>query len=426
MYGQDLSSPRGTAPRYSSNSRYVRDEDSVGGKNPVFGPRAGFRLIAGRVLGRIYNQEGRREADREIRAFPGRSPNERGMCMNESSPGTAPEGQPTRLAVPQASAGRRLDVWLNDVLGWNSRARVQEQIKLGGILVDGEAVKPSLRLRGGESIEVHAEGPTADDHLLPEDLPLKVIYEDASVIVLDKPPFMAVHPGAGRRTGTLANALAHHFRSLSDVNGSLRPGIVHRLDRDTTGVICVACTNRAHFSIAGQFHDREVEKTYFAIAEGVLEFDEYLVEEPIGRHPANPLKMACLPSGRPSSTRFEVVERLDGFTFVRCRPKTGRTHQIRVHLAHIGHPILCDRLYGRRHRITRGEILHLSPEDPDYEKTLLDRQALHAANLTLFHPLKGERMTFEAPLAKDMEAVLEVLRGRRPRSRSTHQGDRSP
>lgn len=313
------------------------------------------------------------------------------------------------LTVATVDDGARLDVYINTALQWNSRGKIKELIKLGVIRVNDAVVKPSHRISAGDLVAVHAEPPPPPDHLVPEDIPLTVVYEDATLLILDKAPFMSVHPGAGRRTGTLANALAHRFAQLSSVGGPLRPGIVHRLDRDTTGALCVAKTDRAHYSITSQFHDRTVSKTYLAIAEGVLEYDEYQVDEPIGKHPNNPVKMAVVESGRASSTRFEVIERFDGFTWVRCFPKTGRTHQIRVHLAHLGYPIVCDRLYGRRTRMTLGELAHLGPDHPD-DRTLLERQALHAHTLALFHPLKGERIEFEAPLAADMQALLDALR----------------
>ncbi len=311
--------------------------------------------------------------------------------------------------VGPLEAGLRLDVYLNRELDWNSRARIKEAVKLGAIRLNGEEVKPSYKLRAGDRVSVGAEPPPPDDWLPPEDIPLRIIHEDPSILVIDKDPFIAVHPGAGMRTGTLANAFAHHFDELSDVGGPQRPGIVHRLDRDTTGVLVVAKSNRAHYSLTGQFHDRTVSKTYLAIVEGVPEFDEYVVDRPMGKHPGNPLKMKLRDDGRPSMTRFETVERFDGFGLVRCHPRSGRTHQIRVHLESLGHPIVCDRHYGRRTRIGYGELAGLSAGDPQ-DRRLLERQALHAARLELDHPMTGERMIFEAPLPADMQGLLDALR----------------
>ncbi len=319
-----------------------------------------------------------------------------------------PQIQGENHVVGPLDDGTRLDLYLNEVLDWNSRSRIKEAVKLGTIVVNRERVKPSYKVKEGDSVDVHSEPPPPEDFLLAEDIPLDIIHEDASILVINKQPFIPVHPGAGHRTGTLANAFAFHFQNLSDVAGPLRPGIVHRLDRDTTGLLCVAKTNRAHYSMTSQFHDREVEKTYIAIAEGVMEFDEYVVDKPIGRHPKNPIKMAIVERGRASFTRFEIAERFNNFTLVRCFPKSGRTHQIRVHLESLGHPIACDRLYGRRHRISYGDLASLGAHDPANRK-LMERQALHAATLCFSHPLTGERVTYEAPLAPDMQAFEDAL-----------------
>ncbi|MEE9392988.1 MAG: RluA family pseudouridine synthase [Planctomycetota bacterium] len=332
----------------------------------------------------------------------------RNAMMVQSELDGAEDG-PRVLSVEADRAGQRLDVFVNELAGWHSRGRIKDQIKLGGITVNGKVTKPSHRVREGDLVQICAEPNPDDSELIPENIPLEIIFEDTSIAVLNKAPFIVVHPGAGHQTGTLANALAHHLKELSDVSGPQRPGIVHRLDRDTSGVMCVAKTNRAHYAITTQFQERTVEKTYYALVDGVMEFDEYKVDEPIGRHPAQPTKMAITPKGRQAFTKFMVLERFDGFTYVRCHPRTGRTHQIRVHLAHLGHPVICDKQYGRRQRMDYGDVAHLAPGHPENRK-LLARQALHAATLTLNHPLKGERMTFEAPLTDDFQSVLDALR----------------
>ncbi len=328
----------------------------------------------------------------------------------ETSLNDGPKKQPaiSNFVVGPDDEGSRIDRFLNDVCGWNSRSRIKDLIKIGAVTVNGVTTKPAYRLSDQDAVVVEDLPPNPSE-LHPEDLPLEILFEDTSMIVLNKGPYMAVHPGNAIRTGTLANALAFHFSQLSDVNGEQRPGIVHRLDKDTTGVLCVARTNRSHFAIAGQFQDRVVTKTYEAIVEGVMEFDESIVDEPIGRSPNHKSKMCIDSEGRASYTRFEVLERFNTCTHVRCFPKTGRTHQIRVHLAHLGHPICCDKLYGRRSNLSLGQIQALAPDAPE-DRVLLDRQALHARQLTLFHPMKGTELTFEAPLHNDMQSVLDALR----------------
>jgi 23S rRNA pseudouridine1911/1915/1917 synthase len=244
----------------------------------------------------------------------------------------------------------------------------------------------------------------------PENIPLDVLYQDQHVVVVNKPSGMVVHPARGHWSGTLASALQFHFGpSLSTSGGASRPGIVHRLDRDTSGVILVARNDQAHAKLAKQFAARSIEKEYFALVAGCPRHDRDLIDCPIGFHPRVREKMAIRPDhpdSRPAQTFYEVLERFDGFAALRALPKTGRTHQIRVHLNHIGCPVLCDRQYGQRSRITRGEIRR----DPKDETVLLERQALHARRLRFQHPETGERMEVEAPLPADIAAVLTELR----------------
>ena len=251
----------------------------------------------------------------------------------------------------------------------------------------------------------------------PENIPIDVLYQDEHVIAVNKLPGMVVHPARGHWTGTLAGALQYHFGpALSATGGPTRPGIVHRLDRDTSGVVLVARTDQAHARLAAQFAERSLEKEYFALVAGVPERDRDWVDRPIGVHPHTREKMAIRTdpaAGRPAQTFFEVLERFRGFAALRVVPKTGRTHQIRVHLCHAGFPVLCDRQYGGRTRITRGEIR----AQPGDDTVLLDRHALHARKLSFRHPATGASMTVEAPMPDDLQAVLAELRAYRQRPR---------
>jgi len=267
--------------------------------------------------------------------------------------------------------------------------------------------KRALRLAPGDEVLVRPPPPPEPPGPLePEDVPLEILYQDDALLVLDKPPDMTVHPGAGQPAGTLANALLHASAGrLSTVGGADRPGIVHRLDKDTSGVIAVARTDRAHRHVARQFHDRTVAKVYLALVAGRPP-DEGVIEGPIGRHPKDRKRMAVVEGGRPARTAFSVRERpRPGFALVECRPTTGRTHQLRVHLKSIGCPILADATYGRAPLRAGDAGL---PGDSD--RIVLARQALHAHRLELTHPETGERARFEAPLPPDLARVLEALR----------------
>jgi 23S rRNA pseudouridine1911/1915/1917 synthase len=320
------------------------------------------------------------------------------------------------LVVDEAGAGQRLDAYLAAAIKNVSRARIRQAIDDGRASVDGVHQKASYRVGPGERIELQVvpqvEAP------LPEPIALDLVYEDEDIAVVNKPPGMVVHPAKGHWSGTLAAALVHRFSQLSGVGGQVRPGIVHRLDRDTSGVIVVAKNDAAHQSLAAQFHERTVRKEYLAIVAGRPDRDADRVNEPIGPHPTHREKMAIRqdhPDARPAETFFEVMERFPGFALMRAHPKTGRTHQVRLHLAHIRCPVLCDKQYGSRSRITAGELRGITrqkrlasglPEDA----VLLDRQALHAHRLSFAHPLSNEMLQFEAPLPQDMAALVSILR----------------
>ena len=250
-----------------------------------------------------------------------------------------------------------------------------------------------------------------DQTLLPEDIPLDVLYEDEHIVVINKQADMIVHPGKGNYGGTLAGALQFHFDQLSDVAGRFRPGIVHRLDRDTSGVMVVAKNNQVHNNLSGQFEQREVTKEYRAIVWGVVELDSDWIETSMRVNPKHREKMmVCEPGGnaREAATFYEVLERFDGFTYVKLLPKSGRTHQLRVHMQHLGHPVVADRLYGGRSELKVSDLA--LQEKPAEDEILITRQALHAFRLEFRHPQSGQPHAFEAPLPEDMQRTLSVLR----------------
>ncbi|HEY2412672.1 MAG TPA: RluA family pseudouridine synthase [Pirellulaceae bacterium] len=333
------------------------------------------------------------------------------MSASELSP-----DQPLSLVVGEAAAGQRLDAFLAHELSKYSRVQLRKVIGAGGVKVNGQGTKVAHRLSAGDRIEILLPPMnTAGPH--PEEIPLDILYEDEHIIAVNKPPGMVVHPARGHWSGTLASALSFHFRQLSSVGGPTRPGIVHRLDRDTSGVMVVAKTDPMHFALAAQFENRTTEKEYFAITVGVPDRDRDFVEQPIGVHPHQREKMAIRAghsTSREATTFYEVVERFPGFAAVKVQPKTGRTHQIRVHLAHIGCPVLCDKLYGGHTKITRGELRRRrsshNPARADDEEVILARQALHARRIKLSHPATNDPIEFIAPLPADLNAVLAELR----------------
>jgi 23S rRNA pseudouridine1911/1915/1917 synthase len=286
-----------------------------------------------------------------------------------------------------ADRGKRLDQFLRERLPQYSRARLQDWIEQGRVLVNGSAEKRSYLLKGAERIDVEP-GELAPLRATPEDIPLEVLYEDADVIAINKPAGMVVHTGAGQHSGTLVNAVLHRFGKLSTAGGDLRPGIVHRLDRFTSGVILIARNDAAHRNLAGQFASREVEKIYLALVHGRVKNDQGSINTPIARDPIRRIRMtARLATGRKASTSYQVLKRFDKFTFLEVKIGTGRTHQIRVHLASIGHPVVGDKLYGA-------------------PASTLGRYFLHARQITFSSPSSGERITLSAPLPQDIEDYL--------------------
>jgi len=298
--------------------------------------------------------------------------------------------QTIRLAVSGKHRGNRLDLFLHEHLPQYTRARIQDWIRQGRVLIDGERAKPSYSLRGGETILIEpAEQPPLK--AIPEDAPIDVLYEDSDVIAINKPAGLVVHAGAGNWSGTLVNRLVHHFHSLSSIGGEQRPGIVHRLDRGTSGVVLVARTDAAHQALARQFSSRTVEKIYLAAVHGVMKEDRGRTEARIARDPVKRTRMTTrLATGRTALTEYEVLARSPKFTYLRVRIGTGRTHQIRAHLSGIGHPIAGDPLYGA-------------------PKNVLGRPFLHAHQISFDSPSSGRRITVEAPLPEELTAWLAAI-----------------
>ena len=308
-----------------------------------------------------------------------------------------------RLTVPAEAAGLRLDVWLADALSVTRSAAVR-LIEDGGVRVGGQAVPKKLKLAGGEVVEADIPDPIPAE-AVPQDIPLDIVYEDADIVVVNKPQGMVVHPAAGNPDGTLVNALLWHCGdSLSGVGGVIRPGIVHRIDKDTSGLLVVAKHDEAHLTLAAGLKEHAIARVYAAIAVGNLREDSGTVDAPIGRHPTDRKRMAILPgspAAREAVTHYTVLERFEGFCHIECRLETGRTHQIRVHMASLGHPLLGDPVYG-------GDKTRFGAQNA----ALLRGQCLHAKELRFIHPRTGEPMCFSAPLPDNFSALLEKLRRR--------------
>jgi 23S rRNA pseudouridine1911/1915/1917 synthase len=304
-------------------------------------------------------------------------------------------GEAIRLRAEPEDAGKRLDQLVHERLPQFSRARIQLWIREGRVRVNGSAVRPARTVRAGEPIEVEpAEAPPL--HAAPEDIPLHVLYEDAGLVAIDKPAGMVVHAGAGVHSGTLVNALLHRFGALSGVGGALRPGIVHRLDRFTSGVLLVAKNDDAHRALAEQFASRQVEKTYIALVHGTVKAETGRIDRPIARDPSHRTRMTGrLSEGRAAWSEYRVVKRFENFTLLEVRIGTGRTHQIRVHLSGMGHPVVGDTLYGAPAK---------APDLPP-----LGRYFLHAHRLRFHLPSTGEAIVLVSPLPRELQEWIAHL-----------------
>ncbi len=301
--------------------------------------------------------------------------------------------EPIRLRASEESKNQRLDAFLASSLDGLTRSQATRLIESGEVAVNGRAVSKSYKLAGGEDIAVTLPEPEPVE-AVPQDIPLDVVYEDADVIVVNKPSGMVVHPAPGHPDGTLVNALLYHCAgTLSGIGGALRPGIVHRIDRDTSGLIIAAKNDAAHQYLSAQLADHTLARTYECIVVGALREDRGTVDAPIARHPTGRKRMAVVAGGREAVTHWEVIARYPGYTHVRCRLETGRTHQIRVHMAYIGHPILGDTVYGAKKEVPG-----------------LTGQCLHAVGLRFLHPRTHEVVELFCPLPEEFTRMLQKIR----------------
>ena len=299
--------------------------------------------------------------------------------------------EPMQFQEKAAAEGKCMDAWLAEQTGL-SRSALQRLVEEGRITSEGRPLAKNARLTGSETVTVSRPAPEAID-VVPQNIPLEGVYEDADVIVVNKPKGLVVHPAPGHPDGTLVNALLHHCgSSLSGIGGEKRPGIVHRIDRDTSGLIIAAKNDAAHLGLSAQLSDHTLARTYECLVVGNLKEDSGTVDAPIGRHPSDRKKMAVVAGGRPAVTHWEVIARYPGVTHVRCRLETGRTHQIRVHMAYIGHPILGDTVYGAKKPVPG-----------------LTGQCLHAVGLRFIHPRTGEMVELHCPLPEEFLAQLRKL-----------------
>ena len=310
------------------------------------------------------------------------------------------------LTYPVEGEGERLDQFVARMIEDLTRSAVQRLIEEGMVTVDGASPRASLKLKGGESVIVRVP-PPAPAEPQAESIPLDILYEDGDLVVINKPAGMVVHPGAGNPSGTLVNALLAHCTDLSGIGGEIRPGIVHRIDKDTSGVLVVAKNDRAHLGLAEQFSVHSIKRIYLALVFGSPKEDKGRIESVIGRHPSERTKMSGkVRNGKRAVTKWDVVARYKGVSLVRLRLETGRTHQIRVHLSEMGYPLLGDDLYGGGGRLN-------SVQDPMLKKRIreLGRQALHAKTLGFIHPVTGVYLEFDTELPPDMAELVEYLQG---------------
>lgn len=297
-----------------------------------------------------------------------------------------------KFQISEEHNGKRIDKYLSSVLDGKSRSYIQGVIDEEKVNVNGKIVKSNYKLKTKDVVDLEIPEPT-ELKVTPENIPLDILYEDKDVIVVNKPQGMVVHPAPGAYDGTMVNALLYHCKDLSGINGIIRPGIVHRIDKDTSGILVVAKNDNAHNILAEQLKDHSMTREYYALVEGVIKEDEGTINRPLARHPKERIKIAVVEGGREAITHFSVIERFKENTLVRCILETGRTHQIRVHMAYIGHPLVGDPVYGYKK-----------------QKFKLQGQMLHAKVLGFIHPSTKEYIRFESPLPDYFEDVLNKLR----------------
>jgi 23S rRNA pseudouridine1911/1915/1917 synthase len=337
------------------------------------------------------------------------------MIMESSISTPRLTDKPIDITVNRKLEGTRLDQYLVSVFPGYSRSVIQKVIDATAVMVNDAVAKASYKVRPGDHIRIWLPEPSHDAPV-PEDIPLDILYEDEFLAVINKPADMVVHPAKGHWSGTLVNALRFHFGQLSHISGDYRPGIVHRLDRDTSGVILVAKEEMTHRDLSYQFEHRKVFKEYLAITQGVLDRDSDYIEGRIGRHPHDRVKMAVTAEetedSKEACSYYEVIERFRGYSFCRIQPRTGRTHQIRVHLASISCPVLADKAYSGRDCLRLSDLK--ADLDPSADVLLMPRQALHAGRLRFHHPRLRQMIEAEAPLPPEFVKTLEALRQHRP------------
>jgi 23S rRNA pseudouridine1911/1915/1917 synthase len=292
--------------------------------------------------------------------------------------------------VEEKYGDERIDKVLPLIFTWLTRAKGQHLIDSKHVLVNGESVKASYKLKTNQKIELILEEESGSE-LTPQNIKLDIVYEDDDLIVINKPIDLVVHPAAGHKDLTLVNALLYHFDKLSSVNGNYRPGIVHRIDKDTTGLLVVAKNDAAHNNLALQIKDKDANRLYYALVEGEIDDAHFIIEAPIGRSNKNRKKMAVVTDGKDAKTEFRIVKRFSGYTLLQAKLYTGRTHQIRVHLAYINHPIIGDQLYGKKNKFN------------------IKHQMLHAYQLELIHPTSGKKVVFNAELPQDFKDLIKQI-----------------